>query len=91
MVIRLLKFIIHLPTCQLHSSVFVLEAQLQNEQEEDGNILILSQAVHKLFKTHDLFTNVILSDLFVTTDCVDEITGDVKEGFKLTVKVEEDE
>lgn len=68
---------------------YVLEAQLQNEQEEDGNILILSQAVHKLFKTHDLFTNVILSDLFATTDCVYDITGDVKEGFKLTIKVEE--
>lgn len=69
---------------------FVIEAQLQNEQEEDG-ILVLSTAVHKLFKTHDLFTNVILSDLFATTDCVDDITGDVKEGFKLTVKVEEDD
>lgn len=70
---------------------FVFEAQAQNELEEDGNILIFSQAVHKLFKTHDLFTNVILSDLFATTDCVDDITGDVKEGFKLTVEVEEDE
>ena len=69
----------------------VLEAQVENEQEEDGDILVLSTAVHKLFKTHDLFTNVILSDLFATTDCVDDITGDVKEGFKLTVKVEEDE
>lgn len=70
---------------------FVLEAQVQNEQEEDGDILIMSQAVHKLFNTHDLFTNVILSDLFATTDCVDSITGDVAKGFKLTVKVEEDE
>lgn len=69
---------------------FVLEAQVENEQE-DGKILVLSTAVHKLFKTNDLFTNVILSDLFATTDCVDDITGDVKEGFKLTVKVEEDE
>lgn len=69
---------------------FVLEAQVENEQE-DGEILVLSTAVHKLFKTNDLFTNVILSDLFATTDCVDDITGDVKEGFKLTVKVEEDE
>lgn len=84
---------IHHPLTNLSTSFmgFVLEAQLQNEQEEDGNILILSQAVHKLFKTHDLFTNVVLSDLFATTDCVDDITGDVKEGFKLTVKVEEDE
>lgn len=82
---------IHHPLTNLSTSFrgFVLEAQLQNEQEEDGNILILSQAVHKLFKTHDLFTNVVLSDLFATTDCVDDITGDVKEGFKLTVKVEE--
>lgn len=70
---------------------FVIEAQAENEQEEDGNILIFSTAVHKLFKTNDLFTNVILSDLFATTDCVDDITGDVKEGFKLTVKVKEDE
>lgn len=70
---------------------FVLEARVQNEQEEDGDILIMSQAVHKLFNTHDLFTNVILSDLFATTDCVDSITGDVAKGFKLTVKVEEDE
>lgn len=70
---------------------FVLEAQALDEAEEDGNILILSQAVDKLFNTHDLFTNVILSDLFATTDCVDDNTGDVKEGFKLTVEVEEDE
>lgn len=70
---------------------FVLEATTEDDKEEDGDILILSTAVHKLFKTHDLFTNIILSDLFATTDCVDEITGDVKEGFKLTVKVEEDE
>lgn len=84
---------IHHPLTNLSTSFmgFVLEAQLQNEQEEDGNILILSQAVHKLFKTHDLFTNVVLSDLFATTDCVDSITGDVAKGFKLTVNVEEDE
>lgn len=84
---------IHHPLTNLSTSFmdFVLEAQLQNEQEEDGNILILSKAVHKLFKTHDLFTNVVLSDLFATTDCVDSITGDVAKGFKLTVKVEEDE
>lgn len=63
---------------------FVLEA-------EDGDILILSTAVHNLFNSHDLFTNVILSDLFAITDCIDDITGDVKEGFKLTIKVEEDE
>ena len=69
---------------------FILEAKVGDEQE-DGDILVLSTAVHKLFKSHDLFTNIILSDLFVTTDCVDDITGDVKEGFKLTVKVEEDE
>lgn len=69
---------------------FVLEAKVEDGQE-DGDILVLSTAVHKLFKTHDLFTNVVLSDLFATTDCVDDITGDVKEGFKLTIKVEEDE
>lgn len=69
----------------------VLEAQALNEVEEDGYNLILSHAVHNLFKSHDLFTNVILSDLFATTDCVDSITGDVTEGYKLTIKVEEDE
>lgn len=69
----------------------VLEAQVLNEAEGDDNNLILSYAVHNLFRSHDLFTNVVLSDLFVTTDCVDNITGDVNEGFKLTVKVEEDE
>ena len=69
---------------------FVLEAEVGDEQE-DGDILVLSTAVHKLFKSHDLFTNIILSDLFATTDCIDDIAGDVKEGFKLTVKVEEDE
>lgn len=70
---------------------FVNEAQAENEQEEDGNILIFSTAVHKLLKCHELFTNEILLDLFATTDCIDEITGDIKEGFKLTVNVEEDE
>ena len=69
----------------------VLEAQALNEVKEDGDNLILSYAVHNLFNSHDLFTNVILSDLFATTDCVDSITGDVAEGFKLTIKVEEDE
>lgn len=69
---------------------FILKAEVEDEQE-DGGILVLSTAVHKLFKSHDLFTNIILSDLFATTDCVDDITGDVKEGFKLTVKVAEDE
>lgn len=69
----------------------VLKAQALNEAKEDGDNLILSYAVHDLFNSHDLFTNVILSDLFATTDCVDSITGDVAEGFKLTVKVEEDE
>lgn len=32
-----------------------------------------------------------MSDLFATTDCIDEITGDVKEGFKITVGGEEHE
>ena len=69
----------------------VLKAQALNEAKEDGDNLILSYAVHDLFNSHDLFTNVILSDLFATTDCVDEITGDVKEGFKIIVGVEEHE
>lgn len=84
---------IHHPLTNLSAlfMLFVFEAQAQNELEEDDNILIFSQAVHKIYKTYDLFTNVILSDLFATLDCVDGITGDVKEGFKLTVEVEEHE
>lgn len=81
---------IHHPLTNL-SALFmrlVLEAQVLNE---DGDNLILSTAVRNLFNSHDLFTNVILSALFATTDCVDSITGDVAKGFKLTVKVEEDE
>lgn len=70
---------------------FVIETQKEDELDENHNIMIMSKSVHKLFKCYDLFTNEILSDLFATTDCIDEITGDVKEGFKLTVKVEEDE
>lgn len=84
---------IHHPLTNL-SALFirlVLEAQVLNEAEEDGDNLILSYAVHNLFRSHDLFTNVVLSNLFATLNCVDDITGDVKEGFKLTVKVEEDE
>lgn len=84
---------IHHPLTNL-SALFirlVLEAQVLNETEEDGDNLILSYAVHNLFRSHDLFTNVVLSNLFATLNCVDDITGDVKEGFKLTVKVEEDE
>lgn len=84
---------IHHPLTNL-SALFmhlVLKAQALNETEQDGNNLILSTAVHELFNCYDLFTNVILSDLFATTDCVDSITGDVAEGFKLIVKVEEDE
>lgn len=70
---------------------FVMETQKEDELDKDNNILIISKSVHKLFSCHDLFINEILSDLFATTDCVDEITGDVKEGFKLTVEVEEHE
>lgn len=70
---------------------FVSEAIAQDEQEDDGDILVMSHAVHKLIKCYDLFTNVILSDLFAITNAVDDITGDVKEEFKLTVKVEEGE
>lgn len=86
-------FKIHHPLTNL-SALFmrlVMETQKEDELDEDHNTLIMSESVHKLFKCHDLFTNVILSDLFATTDCVDEITGDVKEGFKLTVEVEEHE
>lgn len=70
---------------------FVMETQKEDELDENSHIMIMSMAVNKLVKCHDLFANEVLSDLFMTTDCIDEITGDVKEGFKLTVKVEEDE
>lgn len=70
---------------------FVMETQKEDELDEDHNIMIMSKSVHKLFKCHYLFTNEILSDLFANTDCIDEITGDVKEGFKITVGVEEHE
>lgn len=70
---------------------FVMETQKEDELDENSHTMIMSMAVNKLVKCHDLFANEVLTDLFVTTDCIDEITGDVKEGFKLTVKVEEDE
>lgn len=70
---------------------FVMEIQKEDELDKDSHIMIMSMAVNKLVKCHDLFTNEVLSDLFATTDCIDEITGDVKEVFKLTVEVEEHE
>lgn len=70
---------------------FVKEIQKEDELDKDSHIMIMSMAVNKLVKCHDLFTNEVLSDLFATTDCIDEITGGVKEGFKLTVEVEEHE
>lgn len=70
---------------------FVMETQKEDELDENSYTMIMSVAVNKLIKCHDLFTNEVLTDLFITTDCVDEITGDVKEGFKLTVGVEEHE
>lgn len=70
---------------------FVMETQKEDELDENSHTMIMSMAVNKLVKCHDLFANEVLSDLFIATDCIDEITGDVKEGFKLTVKVEEDE
>lgn len=51
--------------------------------------MIISKAVNKLVNCHDLFSNEILSDMFVYTNCINDITGDVKEGFKLKVEVEE--
>lgn len=53
--------------------------------------LFFSQAVKDLFNTHDLFTNLILLNLSSSLDCVNDITGDIKEGFKLTVTVEEEQ
>lgn len=70
---------------------FVNELQKEDELDEYSDTMIISKAVNKLVNCHDLFSNEILSDMFVHTNCIDEITGDVKEGFKLTVEVEEDE
>ena len=70
---------------------FVNELQKEDELDEYSDTMIISKAVNKLVNCHDLFSNEILSDMFVYTNCIDEITGDVKEGFKLTVEVEEDE
>lgn len=70
---------------------FVLEEQEKSKLSGDDGILIFSQAIKDLFNTHDLFTNLILLNLFSSLDCVDKITGDVKEGFKLTVTVEEEQ
>lgn len=70
---------------------FVIEEQEQSKLNEKDGILIFSQAIKDLFNTHDLFTNLILLDLFSSLDCVNKITGDVKEGFKLTVTVEEEQ
>ena len=70
---------------------FVIEEQEKSKLSGKDEILIFSQAVEDLFNTHDLFTNLILLHLFSSLDCVDNITGDVKEGFKLTVTVEEEQ
>lgn len=70
---------------------FVIEEQEKSKLSGKDGILIFSQAVKDLFNTHDLFTNLILLNLFSSLDCVDDITGDVKEGFKLTVTVEEEQ
>lgn len=68
---------------------FVNELQKEDELDEDHNTMIISKAVNKLVNCHDLFSNEILSDMFVYTNCINDITGDVKEGFKLKVEVEE--
>lgn len=70
---------------------FVMETQKEDELDENSHTMIMSMAVNKLIKCHDLFTNEVLTDLFLATDCVDDITGEVKEGFKLTIEVKEDE
>lgn len=69
----------------------LFKALEQNELSENGKVLIFSKIIKELVYTHDLFTTIVLSDLFATLDCIDCITGDVKKGFKLTVEVEEDE
>lgn len=81
---------IHHPSTNLSALFmrFVMETQKEDELDENNHNMIMSMAVNKIVKCHDLFTNEVLSDLFATTDCIDEITGEVKEGFKLTVKVE---
>lgn len=70
---------------------FVIEEQEKSKLSGKDGILIFSQAVKDLFNTHDLFTNLILLNLFSSLDCVGKITGDVKEGFKLKVIVEEEQ
>ena len=70
---------------------FVNELQKEDELDEYNDTMLISKAVNKLVNCHDLFSNEILSDMFVYTNCINDITGDVKEGFKLTVEVEEDE
>lgn len=57
---------------------FVIGEHEKSKLSGDDGILIFSQAVKDLFNTHDLFTNLILLNLFSSLDCVDKTTGDVK-------------
>jgi hypothetical protein len=84
---------LHHPFTNLTASFinFVIEEQEKSKLSGEDGILIFSQAIKDLFNTHDLFTNLILINLFSTLDCIDKTTGDVKEGFKLTVTVEEEQ
>lgn len=61
----------------------------EDEEDEEGILLLLSTTVSDLVYGHDLFTNFVLTDVFATLNCVNEITGEIKEGFKLTVEVKE--
>lgn len=61
----------------------------KDEEDEEGSLLLLSTAVSDLVYGHDLFTNFVLTDVFATLNCVNEITGEIYEGFDITVEVKE--
>lgn len=64
-----------------------LDGLSQKTTGED--ICILSLAIDELFHSHDIFTNVILTNLYTVLGCVDDETGEITEGFKITVEVKE--
>lgn len=65
----------------------LLVETFKKDGEGESNLLILSTVVQELVYGHDLFTNYILTDVYASLDCVDEVTGKIKEGFKITVGV----
>lgn len=60
-----------------------------DEENSSGeNTLALSSAVSSLVYSHNLFTNFVITDIYATLGCVDELTGKIKEEFKITIGVE---